>query len=123
MPTTRAGRSVPFQKLTEIADAPATTCWFVTMSPFGSYTKPEPCALDWTAEPVPPLVARISTTAFDARSYTSAMERLPDATGCDPSTVTCLTTVVVPSSTKGERRRAETGSQDESRHDCGDGEQ
>ena len=30
VPTSSASSSTPFQKLTEIDDAPATTCWFVT---------------------------------------------------------------------------------------------
>ena len=36
LPTTRALYFAPFQNVTETEEAPSTTCWFVTMSPFVS---------------------------------------------------------------------------------------
>ena len=67
VPTSSASSSTPFQKLTEIEEAPATTCWFVTMWPgrvvdeAGALRARLPAVLE-------PPVAAISTTAFDARS-------------------------------------------------------
>ena len=68
VPTTSASSSAPFQKLTEIDEAPATTCWFVTMWPFSSTTNPEPCAVFCEPPKPEPPRAAISTTAFDALS-------------------------------------------------------
>ena len=51
-PTSFAEYVLPSQNVTWIDVAPETTCSFVTMSPFESYTKPEPWA--WEDPPPPP---------------------------------------------------------------------
>src|SRR6266576_4543377 len=51
VPTSVAFSTVPSWKRTLIDVAPATTCWFVTMSPLVSITKPEPSA--WLPDPRP----------------------------------------------------------------------
>ena len=92
-PTSAASSSTPFQKLTEIEDAPATTCWFVTMWPSRRRRTRSPAR---ATEPRRRRRSRRPPSSAGRRSR-SPRDR-PTATGSEPSTVTWRTTVVEPSS-------------------------
>ncbi len=61
--------------------APATTCWFVTMSPFVSITKPDPSA--WAAPPAIDDVTVMSTTPGLTFLYSSVRLVVVDRVAAD----------------------------------------
>src|SRR5918995_5816635 len=78
-PTTSASLRTSSANLTEIASAPSTTCWLVTMCPASSTTNPDP-----PAGPASEVAATSTlTTPRPSRVYTSCTEE-PSVTAGDP---------------------------------------